>query len=514
MYQDKDIQQFKNKGINPDLIDYQVNKFRTGFPFIDLAKPATPGDGISVFNDGQVEKLIRHYDNESSKLRLLKFVPASGAATRMFKDLFQFASEYKNDEQGYAMFLANQSFNSIYHFISSMANFAFYQDLQSGLAGKGLDIDQLLHNKEYNAIVREVLDPSGLSYGSQPKGLILFHQYKDGPRFAFEEHMVEGAAYCSQSDNEVHIHFTVSPEHRESFEELVEQQKEKYEKEFGIKYHVSFSEQKPSTDIIAVDLENEAFRNADDSILFRPGGHGALIENLNDLDADVIFVKNIDNIVPDRLKEDTIPYKKLIGGLLLQVQEKTFSYLKQFDIQATEELIQEVSIFAQNELNINLGDKFASCSPEQQAEILKDKLNRPIRVCGMVKNEGEPGGGPFWTRNQEAVISLQIVESSQIDPNDQKQQDILKSATHFNPVDLVCGVKDYKGNKFDLHNYIDPSTGFISIKSKDGRDLKAQELPGLWNGAMANWNTIFVEVPIITFNPVKIVNDLLRVTHQ
>ncbi len=514
MYLEKDIQQFEQKGINPELIDYQIMNFKKGFPFIDLDRPATPGDGISSFNDDQLDKLIRLYEEKSGRLHMIKFVPASGAATRMFKNLFQFTSEYKHDQKEYDRFIADKSFNSIYHFISSIANFAFYQDLHATLQEKGLDIEQLLHDKDYGLVIENVLNSDGLDYGRQPKGLILFHQYDDGPRYAFEEHLVEGALYCKQSDGQVYIHLTVSPEHQEGFQQLVDLLKTKYEEEFGIKYHVSFSEQKSSTDTIAVDLDNEPFRNDDDSILFRPGGHGALIENLNDLDADVIYIKNIDNIVPDRLKEDTITYKKVIGGLMLQVQEKTFEYLRKLEDPVSPELISEIRKFAQDELNIILDDGFGGLDPGKQQELLKMRLNRPVRVCGMVKNEGEPGGGPFWVRNQQGEVSLQIVEGSQINPGDQKQQDILQAATHFNPVDLVCGIKDYRGNKFDLHDYIDSSTGFISIKSKDGRDLKAQELPGLWNGAMAGWNTIFVEVPIITFNPVKIVNDLLRETHQ
>ncbi len=515
MYPEKDIRQFEKKGISTKLIDYQINKFKEGFPYISLVRPATPGDGVRTFDEYQINKLLDVYDRNSRDLDLIKFVPASGAATRMFKNLFQFTAEYGNNDQGHALFLQDKSFNSPYHFISSIANFAFYDELVEVLNLKGLDIDNLLHDKDFHLIINDVLNQDGLNYGALPKGLILFHHYEDGSRFAFEEHLLEGAEYCRQSDQDVHIHFTVSPEHRDRFLQLIDQQKDKYEKEFGITYRISFSEQQSSTDTIAVDLQNSPFRNADDSILFRPGGHGALIENLNELEADVIFIKNIDNIVPDRLKPDTFTYKKLIGGLLLQVQEKTFEYLRKLTNGiVTEELINEISEFAISDLNINTGADFPELNNNNKTALLIEKLNRPIRVCGMVKNEGEPGGGPFWVKNQQEEISLQIVESSQINPDDPAQQEILKSSTHFNPVDLVCGVKDYQGNKFDLRKYIDPSTGFISIKSKDGRDLKAQELPGLWNGAMANWNTIFVDVPIITFNPVKIVNDLLRETHQ
>ena len=514
MLTQNDLQQLEQKGISRQLIDYQIGMFKKGFPFIDLVRPATPGDGIQTFDDKQIGEFEETYKSRTRGKKLLKFVPASGAATRMFKSLFQFIKDYHKSEQEIASFMEDRSFNSVYHFISSIANFAFYEKLEKRLQEKSLDINTLLHEKEFDVIINNLLDPSGLNYGQQPKGLILFHNYEAGPRYAVEEHLAEGAAYCAQNNGQVHIHFTISPEHRDSFEQVVNEKKTTYEKEFGIEYFISFSEQKPSTDTIAVGMDNEPFRNADGSILFRPGGHGALIENLDDLLADIIFIKNIDNVVPDHYRDDTITYKKVLGGLLLKVQEKTFEFLKMIHEQPAPEMIPEISDFARESLNINLSKDFENEEVDRKLEILKSRLNRPLRVCGMVKNEGEPGGGPFWVRNQEGQTSLQIVEASQINPDDPGQQEILRSATHFNPVDLVCGVKNYLGEKFDLHQYIDPSTGFISVKSKDGRDLKAQELPGLWNGAMAGWNTIFVEVPISTFNPVKTVNDLLRVTHQ
>ncbi|MCD4720334.1 MAG: DUF4301 family protein, partial [Desulfobacula sp.] len=353
-----------------------------------------------------------------------------------------------------------------------------------------------------------------LDYGKLPKGLLKFHRYEHSNRVALEEHLVEAAMYGVSKNKKAYVHFTVSPEHLEKFKTQVDQVKDEYEKLFDITFEISYSVQKSSTDMIAVDMNNEPFREKDGSLLFRPGGHGALIENLNDLEADLIFIKNIDNVVPDRLKEITTTYKKVIGGLLLKLQSKTFEFLKELEKSESTNLIEKIEAFAQSDLNIKIPNGFNELGPDEKKSFLFRHLNRPIRICGMVKNEGEPGGGPFWVKNSKGEVSLQVVESSQVNASDEEQMKILQSSTHFNPVDLVCGTRNYKGESFDLHEFIDPETGFISIKSKDGKNLKAQELPGLWNGAMADWITIFVEVPIITFNPVKTVNDLLRPQHQ
>ena len=344
-----------------------------------------------------------------------------------------------------------------------------------------------------------------------------FHTYTSGARTPFEEHLVEGALYSTDKDGKSRLHFTVSPEHQKGFEQLLEEVKSSYENELKVSFDVSFSQQKPSTDTIAVDIENEPFRENDGSLLFRPGGHGALIENLNDLDADVIFIKNIDNVVPDRLKDETVKYKKALAGYLLKVQKVLHFYQEELNekhyVALDHAFLAAASNFLENTLNTVPAESQYYTEKEELYYYLKEKLNRPLRVCGMVKNEGEPGGGPFWAKNSDGTISLQVAESVQIDPANIDQQNIAKHATHFNPVDLVCAVKNYKGEKYDLTKFTDPATGFISIKSKDGKELKAQELPGLWNGAMSNWNTLFVEVPILTFNPVKTVNDLLREQH-
>ncbi len=346
-----------------------------------------------------------------------------------------------------------------------------------------------------------------------PKGLLKFHKYEDGARTPVEEHLVEGALYAAGKSGKVNVHFTVSTEHRALFEKLIAEKVEKYAKKYGVTYDISLSEQKPSTDTIAADMQNQPFRDKG-KLLFRPGGHGALIENLNDLDADIVFIKNIDNVVPDRLKEDTVTYKKLIAGVLVVLQTKAFEYLNLLDSgRYTHEQIEEIIRFVQQRLCCRRTD-LKNLEDGDLVLYLKRKLNRPMRVCGMVKNVGEPGGGPFLAYNQDGTVSLQILESSQIDMNDPAKKAMFENGTHFNPVDLVCAVRDYQGNKFDLTRYVDKNTGFISYKSKNGKDLKALELPGLWNGAMSDWNTIFVEVPLSTFNPVKTVNDLLREQHQ
>ena len=376
-----------------------------------------------------------------------------------------------------------------------------------------LTLDELIADGQYKVVVATLLNKEGLNYGQLPKGLLLFHSYNDGMRTPMEEHLVEAARYA-ESNKQAHVHFTVSHEHLPLFKQKVADKQTQYEAKYGVNFDVSFSEQKPSTDTIAVNLDNTPFRNEDNSLLFRPGGHGALIENLNDLDADIVFIKNIDNVVPDRLKEETISWKMIIAGKLVALQECAFDYLRKLekgDCSHTE--LEEMLNFLQNELSCEKHD-VVSLDDAALAVYLYNKLNRPIRVCGMVKNVGEPGGGPFLAYNHDGTVSLQILESSQIDKNDEVSMKMFTEGTHFNPVDLVCAIKDCKGNAFDLTKYVDKSTGFISSKSKNGRNLKALELPGLWNGAMSDWNTVFVEVPLGTFNPVKTVNDLLREQHQ
>lgn len=445
MFTPDDISLLESKGITIAQVNQQLDNFRNGFPELDIVAPASTKRGILHPKREQQDEYIRIWqDYLAEGHNILKFVPASGAASRMFKNLFEYL------ENGVLTPFIEQ-------FLQGIPDFAF----GASLAGK--------HDQE---AVRFLLQD--MAYGQLPKGLLLFHKYRDGARTPALEHLVEGALYAA-SNGVAHIHFTVSHEHLPLFRQHIAEFLPKYEKKYGVRFDVSFSEQLPATDTIAINPDGTPFRNADGTLLFRPGGHGALIHNLNQQQADVIFIKNIDNVTPDRLKKDTVRYKQILAGVLIAEQRRVFAILNDPSI------------------------------PEEE----KQPLRRPIRVCGVVKNTGEPGGGPFLVREKDGSVSYQILESSQIsNPN------LMTDSTHFNPVDLVCAIRDEKGNPYDLLQFVDPDTGFISHKSKDGKELLALELPGLWNGAMAHWNTIFVEVPISTFNPVKTVNDLLGKQHQ
>ena len=495
------------KGISEEQIAAQLACFEKGFPFLKLEAAASIGNGIVATSDSERDVYIKAweaYKNEGGHV-VTKFVPASGAASRMFKNLFEFlGADYDEPTTDFEK-----------KFFSQIEHFAFYADLNEACRkNAGKDIPGLLAGKDYKAVVANLLEAAGLNYGALPKGLLKFHKYEDGARTPLEEHLVEGALYAAGADGKVNVHFTVSPEHRSLFEQLVGEKAAKYAEKYGVEYHVSFSEQKPSTDTIAADMDNRPFRDDKGHLVFRPGGHGALIVNLNDLDSDIVFVKNIDNVVPDRLKADTVTYKQVLAGVLVTLQKKAFDYLRLIDSgQYTHEQIEEMIRFVQQELYCRKHD-IKDLEDGDLILYLKSKLNRPMRVCGMVKNVGEPGGGPFLAYNADGTVSLQILESSQIDMKDPEKKAMFEKGTHFNPVDLVCAIRDYQGRKFDLLRYVDPATGFISYKSKNGKDLKALELPGLWNGSMSDWNTVFVEVPLSTFNPVKTVNDLLREQHQ
>lgn len=511
MYTQNDKELMLQKGIEESQIESQIQKFKSGFPFILLKNAAKLNEGIEYFTNQGSKKLFLDYPELIDKRSLVKFVPASGAATRMFKDLFFFKDNFKIFSKDDA------SLKFGYHFFKDISQFAFYDDLKKILKSNGNDIDELIDNQEYGVILDAFLLEKGLNYVNLPKALLKFH--RSSPKYsrtALEEHLVEGALYAKMSNGKVRLHFTVSLEHKKAFEKLVKEAVSKYEKEFEVVYEIEFSCQKPETDTLAVDMDNNPFRDKDGNLTFRPAGHGALLSNLNDIDADVIFIKNIDNVVPDRMKDATVLHKKIIACYLLSLQGKVFHFLTIIkEKKCSEKILKEILLFAKDELNIFISKGFEELPQNEQIEYLYKMLNRPMRVCGMVKNEGEPGGGPFWVENtMDGSLSLQIVETSQIDLKNEKQNRIMQQSTHFNPVDLVCAVKDFEGNKFNLMDFVDPDTGFISIKSKDGKDLKAMELPGLWNGAMANWITVFVEVPLITFNPVKTINDLLRPEHM
>ncbi|MEI6767044.1 MAG: DUF4301 family protein [Bacteroidota bacterium] len=515
MFSEKDKKQIDAKGADIKTIKKQISEFVHGFPYIDLAAPATPGEGIRKIAAADATQMATFFDKKMGDCRVVKFVPASGAASRMFSHLFAFMDKYTGTESDHKIYLSETGFNSAFHFFSEIERFAFYDDLEQCLAKKRESIQSLTEHRKLNTILEQLLTAKGLNYAGLPKALLKFHKYDNHARTAAEEHLVEGANYCKSSDGKVLIHFTLSPEHIESFKALLDGVVGRYEQMFNVTFEISWSVQKSSTDTIAVDADNKPFREADGSLLFRPGGHGALISNLNEVDADIVFIKNIDNVVPDSLKEQTFLFKKVIGGCLLHLREQVFDYIRLLENAAiTDEKLIEIKHFLKKEFFVDLESEFYRLKSKERIKLLHSKLNRPIRVCGMVKNEGEPGGGPFLVRSPQGEVSLQIVESSQIHLKDPLQREIFMKATHFNPVDLVCSLTAHDGKKFDLHKFIDPETGFISHKTKDGKPLKALELPGLWNGAMSNWNTVFVEVPIITFNPVKTVNDLLRKEHQ
>ena len=497
MFNSQDQNQIKEKGIDLAVIDQQINHFVTGFPFLNVLKAATLGDGIVRVPEHELPDYVQAFDQQAASVSLLKFVPASGAATRMFKSLFAFKEEGKADK-------------SIPEFRERLRDFAFFDSLETVMSKDG----QAIADQDLGLIIDYLLSPRGLDYGNLPKGLLDFHAYPEGSRTPVEEHLVEGAHYAN-SNGEVRLHFTVSPEHRSRFESLINRVKKNYETSFGVRYDISFSEQKPATDTISVNLDNTPFRNADGSLLFRPAGHGALLANLNDQDGDVVFIKNVDNVVPDTLKETTYIYKKVVANLLLNYRQQIFDFQARMEsAESGDALVGELTTFYEKTLCTLPPAGFGTWTASEKMAYFQLKLDRPARVCGMVKNVGEPGGGPFWAINSDGTTSLQVVESAQVDMGNPAQKAIFEQATHFNPVDMFCSLRGYKGKKFDLMQFRDPSTGFVATKSKDGKDLKAQELPGLWNGSMSDWNTVFVEVPLITFNPVKTVNDLLRKEHQ
>ncbi len=461
-------------------IDSEIRRFKQGFPWMDIVAPATPAKGIAVLDSDEQEKAVA-YAAASKVDGKCKFVPASGAASRMFKDIFA------------GLQVPNDAVRSL---SENIKRFAFY--------------DPALFDGKNAAEV--VLMPEGLGYGSKPKGVIRFHRYPDGEcRTAFAEHLVEGQDYMRGPDGSVHLTVTISPEHRPLFEAALLEVQDLYEKRYGVKYDVRFTYQDPATDTVAVDKDNKPFLKDDGTMLFRPAGHGALIYNLNDVAEELVSIKNIDNVAHQRLLPLTARYKKVLMGRCLMLRDSIFDLLRQFDKGVTPELCDKAEAFLRGQLCVELPE----CKDlSARAALIRSKLDRPIRVCGMVKNLGEPGGGPFIIRGKDGATSLQILESVQIDKDNPDACAALAAATHFNPVDLVCCLKDYKGRKFDLLKYVDHDAGFISSKSFHGRELKALELPGLWNGAMSEWNTAFVEVPVETFNPVKVVLDLLRPAHQ
>lgn len=507
MFTADDQQVIDRLGINKNNIDKQLRQFKEGFPPLSIVKNVSVGDGMHKVAENEQDELINLYEDACLNLNVQKFVPASGAASRMFKALYAFMSDKEAS-------LADHP--DVQEFMDGLEDFAFYGDLREIAASSGEDLDQLKSDGNYHAILHFLLDEDGLNYGFLPKGLLKFHSYGDDSRTAAEEHLVEAAQYAVSKGRKVYLHFTVSPQHQDLFRTHIDSVKSKYEKQFDVTYQVDYSEQDPATNTIAVDFQNQPFRDEDDQLLFRPAGHGALLGNLNQLSSDLVLIKNIDNVVPDHLKKETILYKKLLGGMLIRYQQKIFSYIEALDMQnePSDEFLSGIVKFLKEEVFYEVSPDFDALSNTEKRSTLLSILNRPIRICGMVVDTGATGGGPFWVENEDGSRSLQIVETAQMDLNDPQVKNLLDGASYFNPVDVVCGLKDYQGNSFDLMKYRDDNTGIITEKSLGGKSLKALELPGLWNGSMSDWLTVFMEVPAITFNPVKSVVDLLKDAHQ
>lgn len=497
-------------------MEKQLAYFKRGLKPAELVKSATINNGIKIIKYEDFERLTGLHKKAADSGRIMKFVPASGAATRMFKKL---ETANRNgtfsslEELEKLAAEGKEELRDVLEFFRKMNRFAFYDEIISAYKKhrriKGLRKVYI----DYKDLLEFLISPEGMNFPDRPKALIKFHKYEKFSRTALEEHLVEAIGYSADSGGNIRMHFTISPEHLSEIEEHVEEVLPRYTKE-GFTFDISFSVQKKSTDTIAVDHEENPFMNNDGTVLFRPGGHGALLENLMETGGDIVFIKNIDNVVPDQVKDTTILYKKLIAGHLIYIQEKVFGYLKKIKTSRLDSKeIDELISFAQEELNITLPGNLSG-NETGIVDYYKTKLNRPVRVCGMVLNQGAPGGGPFWIKGNDGSVSLQIIEGAQIDKSNPQQCEIFNSATHFNPVDIVCGLRDYVGDPFDLKKFRDDEAVFISQKSKDGRELKALELPGLWNGGMYDWITIFIEVPKITFSPVKEVNDLLLAEHQ
>ena len=506
MLNEKDLSQMAAKGISPVTVEAQLERFRTGFPFLKLVGSARPGEGITVLDEKTEAAAIerwQHYLADGGEV--IKFVPASGAASRMFKALYSFVDG--NDDIAPAG-------SPVADLIARISEVPFLAELEAACAKLySKSVSELVAEGRQKDIIRAIIAPEGMNYGKLPKALLTFHRYPDSTRTSLEEQLAEGAQTAATS-GKVRLHFTVSADHHKLFEEKIKAVLPAVEARTGLKYDITMSEQKPSTDTVAATVDNELFRDADGHLVFRPGGHGALIENLNDIDSAVVFIKNIDNVVPDSRRESTVRYKQIIGGVLILAHDFISAALDCIRSgEYTDAHLASFVAFMRGTLNIH-DERLSTLRGAELANFIASKLDRPLRVCGMVRNEGEPGGGPFIAYNPDGSASPQILESTQINPASPEAMAMMKSATHFNPVDLVCYLKRPDGSRYNLPDYVDPDTGFISSKSFAGRELKALELPGLWNGAMSDWSTIFVEVPASTFNPVKTVNDLLRPAHQ
>ncbi|HSD06282.1 DUF4301 family protein [Flavobacterium sp.] len=508
-----DFLQIYDYGISLKNIKRQLAIFKDGIPKTVLVNPATLNDGILKLSEEEFQQKADFFDANKSDLKLIKFVPASGAASRMFKFLATFLNKFDLQKETINVYIRRRNDSELAAFIEGMEKFPFFNEVEKTIKEIYPNFNILVRDYKNYYFIKAMLSPDYFDFANKPKGTLPFHKYPDNIATPVEEHLKECTLYAA-SNNQSSLHFTVSENHQQLFEAIIEKVKSKIESDTNSVIEVSYSNQKKKTDTIAVDLENNPFRDENGKLLFRPGGHGALIENLNAIDADVVFVKNIDNVIQNRVDQISL-YKKGLAGVLLEIQQQVYESLHALDDkEITIEKIKDISNFLKKQLSIKLNDDFYQLDIKKQVAKLKEILDKPIRVCGMVKNEGEAGGGPFWVRDTDGNLSLQIVETSQIDLTNKEQLELLANSTHFNPVDLVCGLKNYQKQKFDLKQFVDPDSGFIVHKNHAGVDLKSYELPGLWNGAMARWLTIFVEVPLITFNPVKTVNDLLKEAHQ
>lgn len=516
-FTDADRWQMAALGLSEARVLEQLKFFQRPRFYLELARPCTLGDGVHRLSPEQHQGYLRQHEAACRAGRFLKFVPASGAASRMFQAPLSYLAEVsetlvRGDFPQETSGLGPE--RQAATLCRCLEQFAFFPDLAAAMAAEGLELQEVLERGQYHRALFYLLSETGLNYASLPKGLLKFHRYETESRTALEEHLVEAAHYVRDGQGRCRLHFTILPEHREFFAGFLHEAAPLWERRLGCRFQVEFSTQSHATDTLAVDLHNRPFREEDGRLHFRPGGHGALLGNLQGLAGDLVYIKNIDNVVPDRLKEPTILWKKIMGGFLAELEDRLHGMLRLLDAGPPEPaLLEEAADFARRRLVLRLPPDFGDWPASRQREVLMELLNRPLRVCGVVKNEGEPGGAPFWVREADGSLSLQIVEGVQVDLESPGQRTVWESSTHFNPVDLVATLRDFRGRPFDLRRFADPEAVFISRKSRNGRDLKALELPGLWNGAMARWLTVFVEVPGITFNPVKTALDLLRPEH-
>ncbi len=510
----RDVKLIQKKGLTPERVLNQIEIFKKGIRYIDIKKPATVEDGILRLSKEEQEELAKFYEQHKQPLNIVKFTPASGAASRMFKFLFNFLETFNGKKESINAYINKHKDNDLRLFFIGLDKFPFYGQVTTYIRQiLGEDTKRMSTDNFCRLFVEVMLLEKHLDLGTTPKGLLPFHEYKKHISSPFQEHLYEANRYIC-NNGIAHLHFTVSPQHLKFFKKKEEEIVSHVQGQTDCKFKITYSFQEESTDTVAVDFANKPIRDEDRNLVFRPGGHGALIENLNKIDADIIFIKNIDNVVTNSYEERVVSYKRVLGGMLLQLQTKTHAYLKTLEEAPDRVDLQEVLDFMHEELNIRVNEEFEKYAFDYQIEYLVKKLDRPLRVCGMVKNENEPGGGPFWVKHENGYVSLQIVESAQVNKKGERQKKIFESSTHFNPVDIVCGVRNHRREKYDLKKFVDNKTYFIASKSKSGKKIKALERPGLWNGGMAFWNTVFVEVPLYTFNPVKTVNDLLKPTHQ